>query len=144
MSLVVNPEKCLDYKIHKNVRHRSIGIFQKTCSWRSLLRRQSPINLSGGGQSVSHADFPRCRFTSQNSDSHHASVRFLGFDPQNKTKEYKIVGLYSDGINVLGLIIFCLVFGLVIGKMGEKGQILVDFFNALSDATMKIVQIIMW
>ncbi|KAM4848794.1 excitatory amino acid transporter 3 isoform X2 [Urocitellus parryii] len=63
---------------------------------------------------------------------------------ENKTKEYRIVGMYSDGINVLGLIIFCLVFGLVIGKMGEKGQILVDFFNALSDATMKIVQIIMW
>ncbi|XP_015348364.1 excitatory amino acid transporter 3 isoform X1 [Marmota marmota marmota] len=62
---------------------------------------------------------------------------------ENKTKEYRIVGMYSDGINVLGLIIFCLVFGLVIGKMGEKGQILVDFFNALSDATMKIVQIIM-
>ncbi|XP_003472239.1 excitatory amino acid transporter 3 [Cavia porcellus] len=62
---------------------------------------------------------------------------------KNKTKEYKIVGNYSDGINVLGLIIFCLVFGLVIGKMGEKGQILVDFFSALSDATMKIVQIIM-
>ncbi|KAM4877580.1 excitatory amino acid transporter 3 [Thomomys bottae] len=62
---------------------------------------------------------------------------------KSKTKEYKIVGMYSDGINVLGLIIFCLVFGLVIRKMGEKGQILVDFFNALSDATMKIVQIIM-
>lgn len=52
--------------------------------------------------------------------------------------------MYSDGINVLGLIVFCLVFGIVIGKMGERGQILVDFFNALSDATMKIVQIIMW
>ncbi|KAM5261373.1 excitatory amino acid transporter 3 [Hipposideros larvatus] len=62
---------------------------------------------------------------------------------KNKTKEYKVVGKYSDGINVLGLIVFCLVFGLVIGKMGEKGQILVDFFSALSDATMKIVQIIM-
>ncbi|XP_017506811.1 excitatory amino acid transporter 3 [Manis javanica] len=61
----------------------------------------------------------------------------------NKTKEYKVVGTYSEGINVLGLIVFCLVFGLVIGKMGEKGQILVDFFSALSDATMKIVQIIM-
>uniref|UniRef100_A0A452F5D1 Amino acid transporter n=1 Tax=Capra hircus TaxID=9925 RepID=A0A452F5D1_CAPHI len=60
----------------------------------------------------------------------------------NKTKEYKVVGMYSDGINVLGLIVFCLVFGIVIGKMGERGQILVDFFNALSDATMKIVQII--
>ncbi|PNI54603.1 SLC1A1 isoform 2 [Pan troglodytes] len=76
-------------------------------------------------------------------DYNHASICFLGFDPQHKTKEYKIVGMYSDGINVLGLIVFCLVFGLVIGKMGEKGQILVDFFNALSDATMKIVQIIM-
>ncbi|OWK01277.1 SLC1A1, partial [Cervus elaphus hippelaphus] len=62
---------------------------------------------------------------------------------KNKTKEYKVVGMYSDGINVLGLIVFCLVFGIVIGKMGERGQILVDFFNALSDATMKIVQIIM-
>uniref|UniRef100_A0A8D2Q461 Amino acid transporter n=1 Tax=Varanus komodoensis TaxID=61221 RepID=A0A8D2Q461_VARKO len=62
----------------------------------------------------------------------------------NKTKEYKIVGMYSDGINVLGLIVFCLVFGIVIGKMGQKGQVLVDFFNALNDATMHIVQIIMW
>ncbi|GAB0204179.1 excitatory amino acid transporter 3 [Grus japonensis] len=63
---------------------------------------------------------------------------------QNKTQEYKIVGIYSDGINVLGLIVFCLVFGMVIGKMGEKGQVLVDFFNALNEATMRIVQIIMW
>lgn len=63
--------------------------------------------------------------------------------PKNETKEYKVVGMYSDGINVLGLIVFCLVFGLVIGKMGERGQVLVDFFSALSDATMKIVQIIM-
>ncbi|XP_074850955.1 excitatory amino acid transporter 3 isoform X2 [Carettochelys insculpta] len=63
---------------------------------------------------------------------------------KNVTKDYKIVGTYSDGINVLGLIVFCLVFGIVIGEMGEKGQILVDFFNALNDTTMKIVQIIMW
>ncbi|XP_047906940.1 excitatory amino acid transporter 3 isoform X3 [Anser cygnoides] len=63
---------------------------------------------------------------------------------ENKTQEYKIVGMYSDGINVLGLIVFCLVFGMVIGKMGEKGQVLVDFFNALNEATMSIVQIIMW
>ncbi|XP_015262948.1 PREDICTED: excitatory amino acid transporter 3 [Gekko japonicus] len=62
----------------------------------------------------------------------------------NNTKEYKVVGMYSDGINVLGLIVFCIVFGVVIGKMGEKGQVLVDFFNALNEATMRIVQIIMW
>ncbi|KAG5845647.1 excitatory amino acid transporter 3 [Anguilla rostrata] len=62
---------------------------------------------------------------------------------ENKTLDYKVVGLYSDGTNVLGLIVFCLVFGLVIGKMGEKGRVLVEFFDALNEATMKIVQIIM-
>lgn len=66
------------------------------------------------------------------------------FSRQNITKDYKIVGMYSDGINVLGLIVFCVAFGLVIGKMGEKGRILLDFFDALNEATMKLVQIIMW
>uniref|UniRef100_A0A3B4ZP97 Amino acid transporter n=1 Tax=Stegastes partitus TaxID=144197 RepID=A0A3B4ZP97_9TELE len=62
----------------------------------------------------------------------------------NITKEYSIVGTYSDGINVLGLIVFCVAFGLVIGKMGEKGRILLEFFDALNEATMKLVQIIMY
>lgn len=39
---------------------------------------------------------------------------------------------------------FCVAFGLVIGKMGEKGRILLEFFDALNEATMKLVQIIMW
>ncbi|XP_063311160.1 excitatory amino acid transporter 3 [Pelobates fuscus] len=68
----------------------------------------------------------------------------LTAEETNQTKEYKIVGLYSDGVNVLGLIVFCLVFGIVIGKMGERGKVLVDFFNALNDATMQMIQIIMW
>nr|CAG6011369.1 unnamed protein product [Menidia menidia] len=65
------------------------------------------------------------------------------FPWQNITKDYKIVGAYTDGINVLGLIVFCVAFGLVIGKMGEKGRILLEFFDALNEATMKLVQIIM-
>ncbi|XP_077331154.1 excitatory amino acid transporter 3 [Lithobates pipiens] len=68
----------------------------------------------------------------------------IATEQQNQTKEFKLVGVYTDGVNVLGLIVFCIVFGIVIGKMGEKGQVLVDFFNALNDATMQIVQIIMW
>ncbi|XP_010178629.1 PREDICTED: excitatory amino acid transporter 3-like, partial [Mesitornis unicolor] len=63
---------------------------------------------------------------------------------ENKTQKFKIVGMYSNGINVLGLIVFCLIFGMVIGNMGEQGQVLMDFFNALNEATMRIVQIIMW
>ncbi|XP_043917034.1 excitatory amino acid transporter 3 [Protopterus annectens] len=63
--------------------------------------------------------------------------------PMNRSKEYTIQGAYSDGINVLGLVVFCLVFGVVIGQMGEKGQILMEFFDALNEATMRIVKIIM-
>ncbi|XP_041723745.2 excitatory amino acid transporter 3 [Coregonus clupeaformis] len=65
------------------------------------------------------------------------------FPSENITKDYKIVGSYSDGINVLGLIVFCVAFGLVIGKMGERGRILLEFFDALNEATMRLVQIIM-
>ncbi|KAK3567356.1 hypothetical protein QTP86_019916 [Hemibagrus guttatus] len=62
---------------------------------------------------------------------------------QNLTKDYTIVGTYSDGINVLGLIVFCIAFGLVIGKMGERGRILLEFFDALNEASMRLVHIIM-
>lgn len=63
---------------------------------------------------------------------------------QNITKDYTITGAYVEGINILGIIVFCVVFGIVIGKMGEKGRILLEFFDALNEATMKLVQIIMW
>ncbi|XP_045577555.1 excitatory amino acid transporter 3 isoform X3 [Salmo salar] len=63
--------------------------------------------------------------------------------PENISKDYIIVGSYSDGLNVLGLIVFCVAFGLVIGKMGERGRILLEFFDALNEATMRLVQIIM-
>uniref|UniRef100_A0A8C7F743 Amino acid transporter n=1 Tax=Oncorhynchus kisutch TaxID=8019 RepID=A0A8C7F743_ONCKI len=57
--------------------------------------------------------------------------------------QYFTFGSYSDGLNVLGLIVFCVAFGLVIGKMGERGRILLEFFDALNEATMRLVQIIM-
>ncbi|XP_018593374.1 excitatory amino acid transporter 3-like [Scleropages formosus] len=71
-------------------------------------------------------------------------ISITTLSPQNMTKEDILMGSYSDGVNILGLIVFCLVFGLIIGQMGEKGRILVEFFDALNEATMKIVQIIMW
>ncbi|XP_006630080.1 excitatory amino acid transporter 3-like isoform X1 [Lepisosteus oculatus] len=62
---------------------------------------------------------------------------------ENMTEDYTIVGQYSNGINVLGLIVFCLVFGSIIGQMGERGRILRELFEAINEATMKIVKIIM-
>ncbi|CAM9660347.1 unnamed protein product [Lampetra fluviatilis] len=65
---------------------------------------------------------------------------------QNLTvvKEYRLNGEYSSGINVLGLIVFCVAFGSVIRRMGPSGEILAAFFDALNEATMRIVAIIMW
>ena len=54
------------------------------------------------------------------------------------------MGGYKSGINVLGLITFCLTFGVIIGRMGEDGKILVKFFCAFNEAVMKIVHIVIW
>ncbi|KAM6931114.1 excitatory amino acid transporter 1-like isoform 1-T2 [Xenentodon cancila] len=48
------------------------------------------------------------------------------------------------GINALGLVVFSMFFGLIMGKMKEEGQPLKDFFDCLNEAIMRLVAIIMW
>uniref|UniRef100_A0AAR2L4U9 Amino acid transporter n=1 Tax=Pygocentrus nattereri TaxID=42514 RepID=A0AAR2L4U9_PYGNA len=59
-------------------------------------------------------------------------------------KDYKLVASYSDSINVLGIIVFSILFGLSIAKTGKQGRLLLELFKALNEATMKIVQIMMF
>lgn len=49
-----------------------------------------------------------------------------------------------NGINALGLVVFSMCFGLIIGSMREQGQPLKDFFDCLNEAIMRLVAIIMW
>uniref|UniRef100_A0A3Q3J942 Amino acid transporter n=1 Tax=Monopterus albus TaxID=43700 RepID=A0A3Q3J942_MONAL len=49
-----------------------------------------------------------------------------------------------NGINALGLVVFSVCFGLIIGGMREQGQPLRDFFDCLNEAIMRLVSIIMW
>jgi solute carrier family 1 (high affinity glutamate transporter) protein 2 len=51
---------------------------------------------------------------------------------------------YTDGINVLGIIVFCIAFGIIIGQLGEKAKVMCDFFMALNEIVMRLVGIIMW
>ncbi|XP_063241064.1 excitatory amino acid transporter-like [Bacillus rossius redtenbacheri] len=51
---------------------------------------------------------------------------------------------YKDGTNVMGMIVFCIAFGLVAGQMGAAGRLMVDFFMVLNDIIMKLVGIVMW
>ncbi|KAG8181608.1 hypothetical protein JTE90_017728 [Oedothorax gibbosus] len=52
--------------------------------------------------------------------------------------------VYKDGTNVLGLIVFCIAFGIFCGNMGPDGRIMVHFFVVLNEIVMKIVYLIMW
>ncbi|PNJ28843.1 SLC1A6 isoform 3 [Pongo abelii] len=50
----------------------------------------------------------------------------------------------ANGINALGLVVFSVAFGLVIGGMKHKGRVLRDFFDSLNEAIMRLVGIIIW
>lgn len=49
-----------------------------------------------------------------------------------------------NGVNALGLVVFSMCFGLIIGNMREQGQPLRDFFDCLNEAIMRLVAIIIW
>lgn len=50
----------------------------------------------------------------------------------------------TGGMNILGLAVFSIVFGIVLGRMGAKAKPLKAFFSALNDAVMILVTLIMW
>ncbi|XP_060803926.1 excitatory amino acid transporter [Amyelois transitella] len=51
---------------------------------------------------------------------------------------------YRSGTNTLGLVFFCLVFGSLLGTLGAKGQVVIDFFQAIFEVIMKMVTGVMW
>ena len=51
---------------------------------------------------------------------------------------------YSDGTNVMGLVVFCILFGIFISHSKSEAQILYDFFYVMNELIMKIVAFIMW
>lgn len=78
-----------------------------------------------------------------------AQYRTILTEPKNLTgvngiNDWDISHVYTDGTNTLGLVIFGIVLGITIGKMGEAGKALLDFFTALSEATMIITNWVIW
>ncbi|KAM4566834.1 neutral amino acid transporter B(0) [Odontesthes bonariensis] len=62
----------------------------------------------------------------------------------NITVEKVPFGEDQDGMNILGLVVFAIVFGVALRKLGEEGEILIKFFNSFNEATMVLVSWIMW
>uniref|UniRef100_G3UH38 Amino acid transporter n=1 Tax=Loxodonta africana TaxID=9785 RepID=G3UH38_LOXAF len=49
-----------------------------------------------------------------------------------------------EGMNILGLVVFAIVLGVALRKLGPEGELLINFFNSFNDATMVLVSWIMW
>lgn len=54
------------------------------------------------------------------------------------------IGTEIEGMNILGLVLFALVLGVALKKLGPEGEELIRFFNAFNEATMVLVSWIMW
>ncbi|XP_005186357.1 excitatory amino acid transporter isoform X1 [Musca domestica] len=69
-----------------------------------------------------------------------------GVDAQRQDAEPTLIRViqYRSGTNTLGIVFFCLVFGTFLGTIGEKGQVVVDFFSAIFEVVMKMVTCVMW
>ncbi|XP_061452756.1 neutral amino acid transporter B(0) [Rhineura floridana] len=53
-------------------------------------------------------------------------------------------GTEVEGMNILGLVVFAIVFGIALRKLGPEGENLIKFFNSFNEATMVLVSWIMW
>ncbi|NWR32048.1 SATT protein, partial [Tachuris rubrigastra] len=62
----------------------------------------------------------------------------------NVTLEKIPVGTEIEGMNILGLVLFALVLGVALKKLGQEGEDLIRFFNSFNEATMVLVSWIMW
>ena len=81
--------------------------------------------------------------------SHNANVTYVERCSNNKSEGNESIRLSfftekQDGMNVLGLIVFSIAFGLTISKMGLEGRPLKLFFVALNEAIMRLVGIVIW
>uniref|UniRef100_A0A8D3D7K9 Amino acid transporter n=1 Tax=Scophthalmus maximus TaxID=52904 RepID=A0A8D3D7K9_SCOMX len=69
----------------------------------------------------------------------------VGNDTNGTTLYQKVpIGTEIDGMNILGLVLFAMVFGVALKKLGDEGEELIRFFNAFNEATMVLVSWIMW
>uniref|UniRef100_A0A1I7UB71 Amino acid transporter n=1 Tax=Caenorhabditis tropicalis TaxID=1561998 RepID=A0A1I7UB71_9PELO len=50
----------------------------------------------------------------------------------------------TRGTNILGLIVFCTGFGIIISKLGGKVKVIVEFFIVLDKVVMKFISVLMW
>ncbi|KAK7100833.1 excitatory amino acid transporter 3-like isoform X2 [Littorina saxatilis] len=75
------------------------------------------------------------------------SRTFVNSSGLNETEHFEIEAPYLDdgsGMNVLGVVVFSVALGCVINHLEERGRPLMLFFEALNDATMVLIKLVIW
>lgn len=47
-------------------------------------------------------------------------------------------------LNVIGLVVFSVVFGIFLGNLRERGAVMKSFFDALNEIVMRMIKLVMW
>ncbi|CAH0555908.1 unnamed protein product [Brassicogethes aeneus] len=51
---------------------------------------------------------------------------------------------YRLGTNTLGIVFFCLIFGTILGTLGQRAKVVIDFFSVIFEVIMKMVNGVIW
>lgn len=49
-----------------------------------------------------------------------------------------------ESLNILGIIVICVAFGLILGSMENEAKPMLDFFDCLHKATIRLINIAIW
>ena len=73
------------------------------------------------------------------------TVESLSLDCRNATRTVRKVSRgWREGTNVLGVIMFTIVFAVFLSRLGERGRPVVDALATLNEVIMAIVRLVMW
>lgn len=110
----------------------------------------SNVNILDGFLDLGRNIFPENIFQASFQQVHTVYEEQMGTQRDNITgMDAKITEIvrsvkYRAGTNTLGIIVFCLVFGTLLGSLGKKGAVVVDFFSVIDTVILKIVTGVMW
>jgi Na+/H+-dicarboxylate symporter len=72
-------------------------------------------------------------------------IQSLDLDCSNATSTVRTISVGTrEGMNVLGIIVFTIVFAIFLSRLGERSRPLVEAFATLNEVIMSIVRLVMW
>lgn len=100
----------------------------------------SPNNRNMFPDNIFQAAF-QSAYTSYAPRAQSTLFTFNGTEEVDLHEQQEVVRVlqYRSGTNTLGIVFFCLTFGMILGTIGEKGQVVVNFFSAIFEVIMKMV-----